>query len=184
MESISYFISTVGNTAYIGVCALAESAKYGGKYIFKYGTTYYLVNADYNPKALEEGVWKEFGLDKINPDDPILGGLPEEEEFELINDEKISLAPNWFLEFNPNYPKKSRPNLHETAHDIVLYLSAINHEILNNYEFKVRMNEIIQSWYYTPDNEVHLRWSELTHHLDSYIDSTQFPEVRDILLRK
>jgi hypothetical protein len=82
MYSINTLYNRVADAAVNGVSTLVES----GKYLFRYGSRYYVVNADFNPRALEEGVWTEFGLDEINPDDPLLGGLPDDEQFELIEE--------------------------------------------------------------------------------------------------
>lgn len=90
MSSINSILNNVAVAAFNGVSTLVES----GKYLFRYGSRYYVVNADFNPKALEEGVWNEFGLDEINPDDPLLGGLPDDEQFELVEPVELNSDSN------------------------------------------------------------------------------------------
>ena len=91
MTSINSLYNYVADAAYFGASALVEGARSGGKLIVSTGRRWYLINTEgiyepkpFSPRDLEAGIWHNNGLDVELPDDPLLGGLPDDEQFELV----------------------------------------------------------------------------------------------------
>ena len=130
--------------------------------------------------------------------DPIFGGEEatvvdantEQDEPEIGDDyEEVStdIVPTGFFRFDPErVVEEGKRNLHEVMYHIVMHLSAKNNPVTTNKEFMNRMSEIIQAWYYTPPNEVHLRWTEatmlLSHH--QLLNPDEPDDEMSLLLRR
>lgn len=91
MTSITYFYNYVASVASNGVSTLVKGARSGGELIVSTGRRLYLINTEgifeprpFSPRDLEAGIWHNNGLDVEFPNDPLLGGLPEDEPFEFV----------------------------------------------------------------------------------------------------
>jgi len=102
MTSINSLYNYVADAAYFGASALVEGARSGGKLIVSTGRRLYLINTKgifepkpFSPRDLEAGIWHENDLDVEFPDDPLLGGLPEDEPFEFV--EPVELTSDYHM---------------------------------------------------------------------------------------
>lgn len=108
----------------------------------------------------------------------------DSDDFEEVTND---IVPTGFFPFDPErVVEEGKRNLHEVMYHIVMHLTAQNHPVVGNREFMTKMSEIINSWYFTPPNEVCLRWTEATMLLSQYylIDHSDPNDDVALLLRK
>lgn len=105
MTSITSFYNCVAGAARNGVSTLVKGARFGGELLISTSRRLYLINTKglfeskhLSPRDLEAGIWHKNGLDVEFPDDPLLGGLPEDEQFEFVEPVELtsdSHMGNW-----------------------------------------------------------------------------------------